>query len=119
MTVSIALRYSLIRCLDNVGETIFNLFAPGCAGASHTPWLACPLVNSTATDSALHRPQAGYFSQAILLETMASLSTKPTQFSFTLYRCFPTISKQVLHTGTHSFHLSANQWLYITLVSGC
>jgi len=25
MTVSIALRYSFIRCLDNVGETIFNL----------------------------------------------------------------------------------------------
>jgi len=51
MTISIALPYSLIRCLDNVGETIFNLFAPGCAGASHTPWLVCLLVNSTATDS--------------------------------------------------------------------
>ena len=49
----------------------------------------CPLVKVQPPIPVLQVCLAGYFNQVVFWETMASMSAKPTQFSFLLCHSFP------------------------------
>jgi len=53
-----------------------------------------PVVKVQPSIPQLHGRQVGYFSQAVFWEMMASMSAKPTQFSFPLCRSFPVVSSK-------------------------
>jgi len=82
-----------------------------------------PLVNVQPQIPVLHARAAGYFSQAVWWEKMASMSAKRTQFSFPLRCPFPAVSSKsfiaTIYGLIYSSHLSANQGLYLALFPWC
>ena len=78
-----------------------------------------PLVNVQPKIPVLHARVAGYFSQAVWWEKMASMSAKLTQFSFPLRCSFPTVFIATMYGLKYSSHFSANQGLYLAIFPRC
>ena len=112
-----------ITPVDNFGET-FNSFIPNLCRRESRPLVGKgSLVNVQPQIPVLYTRVAGYFSQAVWWEKMASMSAKRTQFSFPLCCSFPAVSSKsfiaTMYGLIYSSHLSANQELYLALFPWC
>jgi len=65
-----------------------------CRRESHPLVGKCPWVKVQPLIPILQSHLAGYFSRAVLWEMIASMSAKPTQFSFPLCCSFPVVSSK-------------------------